>query len=106
MGSAGGDDEGFKYYRDRIAEVSGRYEKVLMLGDSMGELHQIRISSSLLLQVLTAMNNWRLPQSIRLSYCFILHVPPGRELVSLLAATMRVSVAAVGKHDVRLAHDL
>jgi hypothetical protein len=36
---AGGDDKGFKYYRDRIAEVSGRYEKVLMLGDSMGEPH-------------------------------------------------------------------
>ena len=36
----GGDDEGFRYYRDRIAEVSGRYEKVLMLGDSMGEPHQ------------------------------------------------------------------
>jgi len=36
----GGEDEhgkgGFAYYKRRIAEFSSRYEKVLMLGDSMG----------------------------------------------------------------------
>jgi hypothetical protein len=48
-GAAGGDDEGFNYYRDCIAEVSGRYEKVLMLGDSMGELHPVRMTAWLLL---------------------------------------------------------
>ena len=32
---AGGDD-GFQYWWDRLAAVTGRYSRVLMLGDSMG----------------------------------------------------------------------
>jgi hypothetical protein len=32
---AGGDD-GFEYWWDRLAEVTGQYSRVLMLGDSMG----------------------------------------------------------------------
>ena len=34
-GFAGG-DEGFQYWWDRLAAVTGRYSRVLMLGDSMG----------------------------------------------------------------------
>ena len=33
---SGGEEEGFQYYRRRIGEFSSRYEKVLLLGDSMG----------------------------------------------------------------------
>lgn len=32
----GGEEEGYDYYKQRIAEFSSRYEKVLLLGDSMG----------------------------------------------------------------------
>ena len=31
-----GGDEGFQYWWDRLAAVTGRYSRVLMLGDSMG----------------------------------------------------------------------
>lgn len=31
-----GGDEGFGYWWDRLAEVTGQYSRVLMLGDSMG----------------------------------------------------------------------
>ena len=29
-------DDGFQYWWDRLAAVTGRYSRVLMLGDSMG----------------------------------------------------------------------
>ena len=35
LGCAGGDD-GLQYWWDRLAAVTGRYSRVLMLGDSMG----------------------------------------------------------------------
>ncbi len=33
---AGGDDEDFQFWWDRLARVTGQYTRVLMLGDSMG----------------------------------------------------------------------
>lgn len=33
---AGGDDEEFQFWWDRLARVTGQYTRVLMLGDSMG----------------------------------------------------------------------
>ena len=34
--SAGGCDSGFASYSERLAAITGRYQRVLMLGDSMG----------------------------------------------------------------------
>ena len=34
--SAGGGDSGFASYSERLQAITGRYQRVLMLGDSMG----------------------------------------------------------------------
>ncbi len=36
MARAAGDEEGFRFWWDRLESVTRRYTRVLMLGDSMG----------------------------------------------------------------------
>lgn len=104
FGCAGGDDEGFKYYRDCIAEVSGRYEKVLMLGDSMGEPFGIAWSFPALLWVscevcATAdrMQSW----IVRLRARFMLRLLSQRRGGVPAVVIMCTPVCAVPKHDWR-----
>ena len=43
-GAAGGDDTEYDYYMQRLRMFTSRYEKTLLIGDSMGDFPQTRSS--------------------------------------------------------------